>query len=147
MALTSALALLLAAGLAGCAAGPEMIDPREPAALSNVQEAVVISVQSVRLAGSNVGSNADALVAISAAREQVFVDVAGAVAGAVSGSGATRPSPPDNAVALQLRLKNGEQRSIVQAAGGEPLAPGDRVFIVATGGQLRVFKARSPAAP
>jgi len=124
----AALAVLLAA----CASPEPLTDPRQPLGLADVQEAVVLSVRPL--------TAGPALSSITAAREQLFVGAAGVVAGAVTGQSAPAAAARESSVELLLRLQNGEQRSVVQPAGGERLAAGDTVFIVAAGGQLRVLR-------
>lgn len=131
-------ALAAAAVLAGCASTQlPLVDPRQPPALADVQEATVIAVRPIAAGGGTA-------LSITEARERLFVGAAGAVAGAVSGEKAPNAAPRESAVELLLRMQNGEQRSVVQQAGSERLAPGDAVFVVATGGQLRVLRKQAP---
>jgi len=91
------------------------------------------------VAGSSVGGS----------RESLAVGVLGAVLGGVIGNAAERAGTRENAVEMLIQLRNGERRAIVQAVGGETIAPGDAVVLVTTGGKTRVTRAPQPvpAAP
>jgi outer membrane lipoprotein SlyB len=141
---------LIAAALAGSAillgacttTSPDVVQRYDAQRLSVVQDATVLAVRPVTVDGnqSGIGGTAGALVGGAAGStrshgaEQAIFGVLGAVGGAVVG----------NAVEIQLQLRNGERRAIVQARAGETFTPGDAVVLVTTGGRTRVT--RAPAA-
>ncbi|MDQ6681608.1 MAG: hypothetical protein M3Y67_11700, partial [Pseudomonadota bacterium] len=77
----------------------------------------------------------------------VVIGLLGAVVGGVLGNAAERAGTRENAVEILIQLRNGERRAIVQAQGGEVLAPGDAVVLVTSGGKTRVTRAPVVLAP
>ena len=143
-------AVFAAAVLAACTTtSPDVIQPGDAQQLSQVQDATVLNVRLVTVDGSQSGVGAVAGGTIgglagsshSGGREAAALGVLGAVAGAVAGNTIERASTRESAVEILLQLRDGERRAIVQAQGTEPLAAGDRVIIVITGGKARVMKA------
>ena len=146
---------LAAAGLAvvlgGCATSdPDMISRDNAQTMSQVQDAVVLSVRKVTVDGSQSGVGAAIGGVVGAIggsagsgvqRESQVLGVLGAVAGAAAGNVAERLVTKEDAIEILVQLKGGDRRAIVQAKGGEQLAAGDAVIIVTTGGKVRVTKA------
>lgn len=135
---------------------PDVVQRGDAQRLSQVQDAVVLSVRYVTVDGqqSGVGGVAGGVVgaiagsSVGGRRDSQVVGVLGAVAGAVIGNALERQGTREDAVELMLQLRNGERRSIVQARGSESLQPGDAVVIVTTGGKTRVSRApHAQAAP
>ena len=128
---------------------PDVVQRGDAQRLSQVQDAVVLSVRSVTVEGqqSGIGATAGGVVgavagsSVGGRREGQVVGVLGAVAGAVLGNVIERQGTREDAVELTLQLRNGERRAIVQAKGLESLQPGDAVVIVTTGGKTRVSRA------
>ncbi len=142
--------LALAALLAACAtSSPDVIDRSEAQRMAQVQDATVLNVRPVVVDGSQSGTGAVAGAAIgglagssrSSGREQAALGIIGAVVGGVVGNTVERAGTREQAVEILVQLKNGERRAIVQAQGGETLAPGDAVILVTSGGKTRVTKA------
>jgi len=131
---------------------PDVIQPGEAQRLSNVEDAVVLSVRPVVVEGSQsgMGSAAGAVAggvagsSVGGSREAVVVGVLGAVAGAVVGNAAERFGTRESAVEIILQTPNGQRRSIVQAQGKEQFEPGDPVLLVRSGGKVRAIKALPP---
>ncbi|MEO7246195.1 MAG: hypothetical protein ABIX12_13750, partial [Rubrivivax sp.] len=61
--------------------------------------------------------------------------------GGVLGNAVERMGTREEALEILVELRSGERRSIVQARGSEPIAPGDAVVLVTTGGKVRVTRA------
>lgn len=128
---------------------PDVIKPSDAQRLSNVQDAVVLSVRPVTVEGSQsgLGGTAGAVVggvagsAGNGPRSSAIGGVLGAVVGGVVGNAAERFGTRESAVEILIQLPNGDRRAIVQAQGDEKLQPGDRVILVTTGGKTRVVKA------
>lgn len=149
-----AAAVAAVAILSGCSTtSPDTIQRGDAQRLSQVQDAVVLTVRPVKVDGSQsgVGAAAGGVVgaiagsSVGGRREGQVVGVLGAVAGAVVGNAIERSSTAEEALEVVLQLRNGERRSVVQAKGSESFAPGDAVILVTTGGKTRVT--RAPAAP
>jgi outer membrane lipoprotein SlyB len=152
-------AAALAAVLAACSTtSPDVIQRGDAQRLSQVQDATVLSVRPVTVAGSQSGVGAAtggvlgglAGSSHSGGREQVALGVVGAVAGAVAGHAIERAATKESAVEILLQMKSGERRAIVQAQSAEIFQAGDPVILVTTGGKTRVTKAPPgtvPAAP
>lgn len=148
-----------AAALAACSTtSPDVIQRGDAQRLSQVQDAVVLSVRPVTVEGSQSGVGGAAGAAIggiagssrSSGREAVAIGILGAVAGGVAGNAIERATTREEAVEILVQLRNGDRRAVVQAKGNETLNPGDPVIIVTTGGKARVMKAppgSQPAAP
>jgi outer membrane lipoprotein SlyB len=148
------LTALVVASLAACSTtSPDVIQRGDAQRLSQVQDATVLSVRPVVVEGnqSGIGSAAGAVAGgvagstVGGRREGIVVGVLGAVAGAVAGNAIERGATREDAVEIQLQLRNGERRAVVQARGTETFNPGDAVIIVTTGGKARVSKAPAVA--
>ncbi len=139
------------ATLAACASSsPDVIRRSDTQTLSQVQDAVVLSVRTVTVDGSQsgvggaVGGVVGAIAGSSGSgvqREQNVLGVLGAVAGAAAGNALERLSTKEEAVEIIVQLANGDRRAIVQAKGGETLLAGDKVIMVTSGGKVRVSRA------
>lgn len=143
--------LASAAVLAACSTtSPDVIKPGDAQRLSQVSDAVVLSVRPVVVEGSQSGAGATTGAVLGGvagagstgnSRGAVLAGVAGAVVGAVVGNAAERFGTREDAVEILLQLKSGERRAIVQAQGEEQLKAGDKVILVTTGGKTRVMLA------
>jgi len=140
----------LVASLAACAtSSPDVIQRGEAQRMSQVQDATVLSIRPVTVDGSQsgIGAGAGAIAggvagsSIGGRREGVVGGVLGAVVGGVVGNAVERGTTKEQAVEILVQLRNGERRAIVQAQGAEPIAPGDAVVLVTTGGKTRVTRA------
>jgi outer membrane lipoprotein SlyB len=146
----SFLAPLALVALAACSTtSPDVIQRSDAQRLSQVQDATVLSVRPVTVAGSQSGGGATAGGVIGGVagstvgghREGIAVGILGAVAGAVVGNALERSSTREDAVEVLVQMKNGDRRAIVQAKGNETLMAGDPVVLVTTGGKTRVTRA------
>ena len=142
--------LVIAATLGACAtSSPDVVQRGDAQRLSQVQDAVVLSVRPVVVDGSQsgIGATAGGVVggiagaSVGGRREGAIVGVLAAVAGAAAGNAVERISTREEAVELLVQLKGGERRAIVQAKGSEVLNPGDAVILVTTGSKVRVTRA------
>lgn len=157
--LFAAAGLAVAAALSACSTtSPDVIKPGDAQRLSQVADAVVLSVRPVTVEGSQsgLGAAAGAVVggiggsmASSHNPTSAAVGVVGAVVGGVVGNAAERFGTRESALEILLQMPSGERRAIVQAAGSETFQPGDAVILVTTGGKTRVMLApkSTPAAP
>jgi len=137
--------------LAACAnSNPDMIRRSDTQTMSQIQDAVVLSVRTVTVDGSQsgvggvVGGVVGAIAGSAGSgvqREQNVLGVLGAVAGAAAGNAIERLGTKEEAVEIIVQLSNGDRRAIVQAKGGETLLAGDKVVIVTNGGKVRVSRA------
>jgi outer membrane lipoprotein SlyB len=137
--------------LVACASSsPDVIQRGDAQRMAQVEDAVVLSVRTVTVDGSQsgiggaVGGVVGALGGYSGSsiqREGQVLGVLAGVAGAAAGNAIERFSTREEAVEILVQLKNGERRAIVQAKAAEVLAAGDPVIIVTTGGKVRVTKA------
>lgn len=150
----TALALMLLASLAACSTtSPDVVRRHDAQRMSTVQEGTIISLRSVKVEGSQSGAGAVAggVVggvagsSVGGRRESVAVGVLGAVAGAVIGNAIERNTTQEDALEIMVRLRNGEQRAIVQAKGAETLMVGDAVHIISSGQTVRVTRAPNAA--
>jgi len=141
------------ASLAACAtSSPDVIQRGDAQRLSQVQDGTVLSIRPVTVDGSQsgVGTVAGGVIggvagsSVGGHREGLAVGVLGAVLGGVIGNAAERAGTRESAVEILIQLRNGERRAIVQAVGGESIAPGDAVVLVTTGGKTRVTRAPQP---
>jgi outer membrane lipoprotein SlyB len=149
--LNRTLVLMLVATLGACASSnPDVIQRGDTQRMAVVDDAVVLSVRSVVVDGSQsgigatVGGVVGAVGGYSASgmqREAQVLGVLVGVAGAAAGNVIERMSTREDAVEILLQLKGGERRAIVQAKGAEVLVPGDAVILVTSGGKVRVTKA------
>lgn len=151
---------LLALGTAGLLAAcsttsPDVVKREDAQRLSQVQDAVVLSIRPVTVDGSQSGTGAVAGGAVggligsshSGGREAAALGVIGAVAGAVIGNTIERTATREEAVEILVQLPNGERRSVVQAKGSETLQSGDAVILVTSGGKTRITRAPAVTAP
>lgn len=145
------LALPLVLALGGCASSsPDVIQRGDAQRLSSVTEAVVLSVRAVQVEGSQSGAGAATGGVVggiagygagSNQREGQIIGILAATAGAVAGNVIERSATREEAFEIVVKLKNGDQRAIVQAKGEETFAPGDAVILITTSGKVRVAKA------
>ncbi|MEI8169199.1 MAG: hypothetical protein WCG50_05960 [Rhodoferax sp.] len=145
------LALIVAATLGACASSsPDVIQRGDAQRMSVVEDAVVLSVRTVTVDGSQSGIGATVGGVVGAIggygasgvqREGQILGVLAGVAGAAAGNAIERFSTREEAVEILLQLKGGERRAIVQAKAAEVLVPGDAVILVTNGGKVRVTKA------
>jgi outer membrane lipoprotein SlyB len=145
------LGLTLLAALGGCAtSSPDVIRRQDTQTMSQVQDAVVITVRTVTVDGNQTGMGAAVGGVVGALagsagssvqREQNALGLLAGVAGAMAGNAIERMGTREEALEVIVQLRNGERRAIVQAKGSEMLAAGDPVIIVTTGNKVRVSKA------
>jgi len=141
----------LVAVLAGCASSsPDVIQRGDAQRLSTVVDAVVLSVRSVTVEGSQSGAGAatggvvGGIAGYGAGGNQgeaQIIGILGAAAGAVAGNVIERAGTREEAYEILVQLKNGDRRAIVQAKGQEVFAPGEAVILITTSGKVRVAKA------
>lgn len=146
-----AVGLALLAALGGCAtSSPDVIRRQDTQTMSQVQDAVVITVRTVTVDGNQTGMGAAVGGVVGALagsagssvqREQNALGLLAGVAGAMAGNAIERMGTREEALEVIVQLRNGERRAIVQAKGSEMLAAGDPVIIVTTGNKVRVSKA------
>ena len=146
-----ALGLALLAALGGCAtSSPDVIRRQDTQTMSQVQDAVVITVRTVTVDGNQTGMGAAVGGVVGALagsagssvqREQNALGLLAGVAGAVAGNAIERMGTREEALEVIVQLRNGERRAIVQAKGGETLLAGDKVILVTSGGKVRVSRA------
>ena len=143
----------MVASLAACAtSSPDVVQRGDAQTLSQVQDGTVLSIRPVTVDGSQsgVGAVAGGVIggvagsSVGGSRESLAVGVLGAVLGGMVGNAAERAGTRENAVEMLIQLRNGERRAIVQAVGGETIAPGDAVVLVTTAGRTRVTRAPQP---
>ena len=145
------LALAAALVLGACASSsPDVIKRGDTQRMAQVEDAVVLSVRTVVVDGSQSGVGAAVGGVVGAIggyggsgvqREAQVLGVLAGVAGAAAGNVIERFATREEAVEILVQLKGGDRRAIVQAKATEVLAPGDAVIIVTTGGKVRVTKA------
>jgi len=148
---STALGLALLAVLGGCAtSSPDVIRRQDTQTMSQVQDAVVITVRTVTVDGNQTGMGAAVGGVVGALagsagssvqREQNALGLLAGVAGAVAGNAIERMGTREEALEIIVQLRNGDRRAIVQAKGSEMLTAGDPVIIVTTGNKVRVSKA------
>ena len=150
------LSLAAASFLAACSTtSPDVVQRGDAQRLSQVQDAVVLSVRSVVVDGNQSGGGAAAGgviggiagSSVGGRREGAVVGVLGAVVGAVAGNAVERMSTREDAIEILVQLRNGERRAIVQAKAGETLGAGDQVILVTTGSKVRVTRAPTVVVP
>ena len=138
--------------LTGCASSnPDVIQRNDTQRLSLIEDAVVLSVRSVTVEGSQSGAGAATGGVIgglagygagSGQREGQIIGILGAVAGAVAGNVIERAGTREDAFEILIQLKKtGDRRAIVQGKGTEIFVPGEPVILITTGGKIRVAKA------
>ena len=152
-----AAAVAVSALLGACSTtSPDVIKPGDAQRLSQVSDAVVLSVRTVVVEGSQsgLGGATGAVVggisgsAVSSnSRSGAVAAVVGAVVGGVVGNTVERFGTREDALEILLQMANGERRAIVQAKGSEVFNPGDSVILVTTGGKTRVMLAPRRGAP
>lgn len=143
--------VVLALALGACAtSSPDVIQRGDTQRLSQVEDGVVLTTRTVVVDGSQsgigaaVGGVTGAVAGVSRGGSNAESNVIGllvGVAGAAAGNAIERFATREEATELLIQLKNGERRAVVQAKGGEALAPGDAVILVTTSGKVRVAKA------
>jgi outer membrane lipoprotein SlyB len=149
--LKAGLVSLVIGTLAACASSsPDVIKRGDTQRMAQVEDAVVLSVRTVTVDGSQTGVGAAVGGVVGAIggfggsgvqREAQVLGVLAGVAGAAAGNAIERFATKEDALEVLVQLKGGERRAIVQAKGSEQLAAGDSVIIVTTGGKVRVTKA------
>jgi outer membrane lipoprotein SlyB len=146
------LALMLATlVLAACStSSPDVIQRGDAQRLSTVSDAVVLSVRTVTVEGSQsgVGAATGGVVgglagygAGSNQRDAQIIGLLAATVGAVAGNVIERAGTREEAVEILVQLKNGDRKALVQAKGSEVFTPGEAVILVTTSGKVRVAKA------
>lgn len=141
----AALALLTACSTTS----PDVVSRYEAQRLSRVTDATLLSARPVRVEGtqSGIGAGTGAIAggvagaSVGGHRESIIVGVLGAVIGGIIGNTVERGSTQEDAVEILVQLRNGERRSIVQAAGNEQWAVGEPVVLVTTGNRTKVVRA------
>ena len=146
-----ALILSVVGALAACASSsPDVIQRGDAQRMAQVEDAVVLSIRTVVVDGSQSGAGAVVGGVVGAIggyggsgvqREAQVLGVLAGVAGAAAGNVIERFATREEANEILVQLKGGERRAIVQAKGTEKLEAGDAVIIVTTGGKVRVTKA------
>lgn len=137
--------------LAACStSSPDVIQRGDAQRLSTVSDAVVLSVRTVTVEGSQsgVGAATGGVVgglagfgAGSNQRDAQIIGLLAATAGAVAGNVIERAGTREEAFEILVQLRNGDRRAIVQAKGSEVFTPGEAVILVTTSGKIRVVKA------
>ncbi len=145
--------LLIAAfvvSLGACAtSNPDMIRRGDAQQMSQVQDAVILSIRAVTVDGAQSGAGAAAGGVVGALagssvggrRDGQVAGILGAVAGAMIGNAVERSGTKEEALELLLQLRNGERRMIVQGKGSEILNVGDAVILITSGNKTRVTRA------
>jgi outer membrane lipoprotein SlyB len=154
--LIAAAAVAALATLSACTTtSPDVVQRGDAQRLSNVQDAVVLSVRNVIVEGNQTGMGGATGAVVggiagstrSSGKEQAAIGVLGAVAGAVVGNAIERSATREDAVEILLQMKNGERRAVVQAKAGETFNAGDPVILVTTGSKTRVTRAPAGTQP
>jgi len=137
--------------LAACStSSPDVIQRGDAQRLSTVSDAVVLSVRTVTVEGSQsgVGAATGGVVgglagygAGSNQRDAQIIGLLAVTAGAVAGNVIERAGTREEAVEILVQLKNGDRKALVQAKGSEVFTPGEAVILVTTSGKVRVAKA------
>lgn len=146
----AAVAVSVALAVGGCAtSSPDVVQRGDAQRMSQVEDAVVLSVRNVTIDGSQsgVGTAAGGVIgavagsSIGGHRDSIVGGVLGAVVGGMIGNAVERQGTREEGVELLLQLKGGERRSVVQSKGNDTLYPGDKVIVVTTGSKVRVTRA------
>jgi outer membrane lipoprotein SlyB len=143
------------ATLAACTTtSPDVVYRHQAQQMNTVLDGVVLSTRPVVVEGSQsgIGSASGAVVGGIAgsnaghygSAEAAVGTILGAVIGGVVGNAAERYGTREEAIEILVQLRNGERRSIVQARAAEPIAAGDSVLLVSSGGRTRVTRAPVP---
>ena len=145
------LVVSMVAVLGACASSsPDVVQRGDAQRMAKIEDAVVLSVRTVTVDGSQSGIGATVGGVVGAIggfagsgvqREGQILGVLAGVAGAAAGNVIERFATREDAVEILVQLKGGERRAIVQAKAAEKLEPGDPVIIVTTGSKVRVTKA------
>ena len=145
------LVVSMVAVLGACASSsPDVIQRGDAQRMAKIEDAVVLSIRTVTVDGSQSGVGATVGGVVGAIggyggsgvqREAQVLGVLAGVAGAAAGNAIERFSTREEAVEILVQLKGGERRAIVQAKAAEKLQAGDPVIIVTTGAKVRVTKA------
>ena len=145
------LVVSIAAVLGACASSsPDVIQRGDAQRMAKIEDAVVLSIRTVTVDGSQSGVGATVGGVVGAIggyggsgvqREAQVLGVLAGVAGAAAGNAIERFSTREEAVEILVQLKGGERRAIVQAKAAEKLEAGDPVIIITTGSKVRVTKA------
>ncbi|MCM5571310.1 glycine zipper 2TM domain-containing protein [Burkholderiaceae bacterium FT117] len=131
--------LLLAAGCAAPSKSGYTYTEREARRPMQVEMAVIEAIREVRLERSRpdgVGTAAGAVVGgvagsnIGGGSGRIVGSVLGAVAGGVAGSYIEKSATDRPALEITVRTDSGRVFAVVQEAGGEQFAPGQRVRIL-----------------
>ncbi len=143
--------------LTGCSTtSPDVIKPGDAQRLSQVADAIVVSVRPVKVEGSQSGLVGTAGAVVGGIggsmtsghnRKAAAAAVVGAMVGGVAGNAAERFGTRESAIEILLQMPSGERQAIVQGEGSERFKPGDAVILVTTGGKTRAILARKGAAP
>lgn len=143
---------LVAALLASACANPRTSASSYSAAQVGREQSVrLATVESVRVVQidkgqTGVGMATGAVVgglaggSVSHGRESVLGAVIGAVAGGIAGQALENAGSQQEGLEITVRLDNGEQRVIVQAADGQQFIAGDRVRLLSGAGGTRVTR-------
>ena len=157
--LTTGMSAALVVLLSACASSsPDVIQRGDTQRMAVVEDAVVLSVRTVTVDGSQSGVGAVVCGVVGAVggsaasgvnREGQVLGLLAGVAGAAAGNAIERMSTREEAVEVLVQLANGQRRAIVQAKGSQALEPGDAVILVTSGGKVRITKAPKvvPATP
>lgn len=134
--------------LAGCASGLGSGDyeRKEARKVYEVKMAVVQSVRSVKLEGteSGVGAASGAVVGgiagseVGGGKGKAVGAVVGAVLGGLGGAAAEEALTRKPGLEITVRLDSGRTIAVVQEDTGEQFAVGDRVRVLESGGQARI---------
>jgi outer membrane lipoprotein SlyB len=145
------LVVSIAVLLGACASSsPDVIQRGDAQRMAKIEDAVVLSIRTVTVDGSQSGVGATVGGVVGAIggyggsgvqREAQVLGVLAGVAGAAAGNAIERFSTREEAVEILVQLKGGERRAIVQAKAAEKLEAGDPVIIITTGSKVRVTKA------
>ena len=139
-----------AVSLTGCVvAPPNSVSAYDAQRMSTVVDATVLSVTPVTIQGrdTGVGTVSGAVIGgiagsnVGGPRTGGIVGIAGAVVGGLIGNAVERDATQRQGLEILVQLKNGDRRSVVQAAGPEVFAAGEPVIMVTTGGRTRVMPA------
>ena len=136
--------------LGACAtSNPDMVRRGDAQQMSQVQDAVILSIRAVTVDGAQSGAGAAAGGVVGALagssvggrRDGQVGGILGAVAGAMIGNAVERSGTKEEALELLLQLRNGERRMIVHGKGSEILNVGDAVILITSGNKTRVTRA------
>jgi outer membrane lipoprotein SlyB len=143
------LAALSAAALTACVtANPNVVQPWEAQRMSQVYDGTVLSVRPITIDGtqSGIGAGAGAIAGgvagsnVGGGNGAFVGSVIGAVLGGVIGNSVERGATQQNGVEILVQMRNGERRSVIQAASTDNWAVGDPVVLVTTAGRTRVTR-------